>query len=50
MHTFLMEPKYLIECCFTVTLSLGVFELFGLLLVKLTQYPHKMENINVQRF
>lgn len=50
MHTILTQPKYLTECYFTVTLSLGVFDLFGLLLVKLTQYPHKMEGINVQRF
>lgn len=52
MHTFLMQPKYLIECRFSVILSLEVFELLGLrlLLVKLTQYPHKMENFNVQGF
>lgn len=46
-----MQPKYLTECCFSMTLSLGIFELFGLLLlVNQTQDPHKLENINVQRF
>lgn len=50
MHTFLMQPKYLIECRVSVILSLEVFELLGLLLVKPTQYPHKMEDFNVQGF
>lgn len=52
MHTFLMQPKYLIECQVSVILSLEVFELLGLrlLLVKPTQYPHKMEDFNVQGF
>lgn len=51
-QTFLTQSKGLIKCFFALTFFLRVFELLGLLLllVKLTQYPHKMENFHVQRF